>query len=180
MKPFKIAVSPGHTPSAPGATHGNITEYGLSMAVLGDLVFRLDKLGHQAWIIGAESNTMQARKINKMNPDFGFELHFNAHKNREVCGTEVLHSGSNKGQALASDLENSITNILGTKSRGIPIGHYQLNPKKPLITIIRKTVCPMVVVEPLFLSNPDDFEKIDITLISVGILRGLEAYWEGL
>ena len=182
MKPnkFKIALSPGHTPNKPGATQGNITEYGLSMAVLGDLIFRLDKLGHQAWIIGADANTNQVKAINKLKPDFGLELHYNNMATKpEWNGSLVMHAGSKKGTELALCVLHSTVDVLGTRDRGIFKAHYQLDKRKELITIVKYTKCPFVVPEILFLSNPDDFEKIDITLISVGILRGILSYWEG-
>lgn len=177
---FKICLSMGHTPSSPGAARGCINEYGLSSAVIGDLAYRLDKLGHQAWIIGADSNRDQVADINELAPDFGLELHFNSHLSQKLDGTEVLYSGSKNGYSLALNVSSYLSEMLGTKNRGVVIGNYQLNKRKPIIEIIRKTVCPFVVVEPLFLSNDSDFEKIDITLISVGILRGCVSYWEGL
>lgn len=176
-KKFKIALSMGHTPNAPGASSGLVTEYGLTSAVIGDLAFRLDKAGHEPWIIGADSNRDQVKDINKLKPDFGLELHFNSYGMEHFNGTEVLHSGSAKGRDLAADICDSIVDILGTKNRGCPVGNYELNKRKPIIEIIRKTACPFVVVEPLFLSNKADFEKIDITLISVGILKGILRYW---
>jgi len=177
---FKIALSMGHTPSSPGATRGNITEYGLTSAIIGDLAFRMDKLGHEAWIIGADTNKNQVKEINKLKPDFGLELHFNSFGKKEFQGTEVLHAGSKKGESLAIEIHNSVVDILDTNRRGTPVGHYQLNKRKPIIEIIRNTKCPFVVAEPLFLSNDSDFDKIDITLISVGILKGCLAYWENL
>jgi len=178
---FRVALSMGHYPSSPGATRGNVTEYGLSSAVIGYLAYRLDKLGHEAWIIGADSNKNQVKEINKLNPDFGLELHFNNMATHPKWnGTEVLHSGSKKGHSLASNISSYTSEMLGTKNRGAVVGNYKLNKRKPIIEIIRKTICPFVVVEALFLSNDSDFEKIDTTLISVGILRGCLAYWEGL
>lgn len=181
MKKFKIALSMGHHPSSPGAARGKITEYGLTSAIIGDLAFRLDKLGHEAWIIGADTNKNQVKEINKLKPDFGLELHFNNMAGHpEWNGTEVMHAGSKKGTELAIEIHNSVVDILDTNRRGTPVGNYQLDIRKPIIEIIRNTNCPFVVIEPLFLSNDSDFEKIDITLISVGILKGILVYWEGL
>jgi len=181
MKPFKIAISAGHTPSSPGASHEEITEYGLSSAVVGDLIYRLDKMGHEAWIVGADGNKNQVKAINKLNADFGFELHYNNMASKPAWnGSLVMHAGSEKGMGLAKCINKEVVDMLGTRDRGIFKAHYQLDKRKELITIVKYTKCPFVVVEPLFLSNPDDRKKIDITLLSVGILRGLLAYWEGL
>lgn len=180
MKKFKVALSAGHTPNSPGATQGDVSEYGLSSAVLGDLIFRLDKEGHEAWIVGADTNKSQVKAINKLNADFGLELHFNNMTTKpEWNGSLVMHAGSSNGKHLASCINLTVATILQTKDRGIYKAHYQLDKRRPLITIVKKTNCPFVLVEPLYLSNPSDFAKIDITLISVGILRGLEAYWGG-
>lgn len=177
---MKIALSPGHTPTSSGASRGVITEYGLSSAIIGDLTFRLDKLDHDPYLIGADSNRNQVEDINNINPDFGLELHFNASKGKGVHGTEVLHAGSKQGELLAGFIQNSLVSSLGTFDRGIVVGNYQLNKRKSIIEIIKNTNCPFVVVEPLFLSNNKDFEKIDIPLISISILNGIIKYIDNL
>lgn len=174
---MKICLSPGHTPDAPGASRGTITEYGLSSAIIGDLVFRLDQAGHKAYLIGADSNARQVEKINAINPSIGLELHFNSFSTPEMHGTETLYSGSDKGGALAFNVNYSIVEALGTKDRGIKIGYYRQDKTKPIIEIIRNTRCPFIVVEPLFLSNDDDFSKIDIQLISMAIFDGILNYF---
>ncbi len=181
MKPhFSIALSPGHTPTAPGATRGNVTEYGLSSAIIGDMIFRLSKLGHTAHLIGSNTNSAQVRRINKIAPDFGLELHFNASVREDWNGSMVLHAGSQRGVDLANAIQKSQIKALGTKNKGIHKAHYRLDRRKPIITIVRETACPFVVIEPLYLSNAQDFERIDVPGISIAIVSGCLNYWEGL
>ncbi len=181
MKQFSICLSPGHTAKNPGASRGNVTEYGLSSAIIGDLIFRLDKAGHVAHVIGSDSNRNQVERINEIDPDFGLELHFNSSVKRHgFYGTMILYSGSRKGRKLAIKLSKSISASLETKNVGPIIGNYQLDRRKPIIIMIRKTKCPFVVVEPLFLSYHADFEKIDVPLISIAIMEGIYNYWEAL
>jgi N-acetylmuramoyl-L-alanine amidase len=177
MKPFSIALSPGHTPTHQGARKGNVTEYGLSSAIIGDMIFRLSKLGHIAHLIGSDTNTNQSHQINKLNPDFGLELHFNSHADSTLNGTEVLYSGAPKPLHLADCICTNLSHALKTKNRGCKIGNYQLNRRKPIIAIIRKTYCPFVVVEPLFLSNAHDYTRINIAVISSAIIQGCLDYW---
>jgi hypothetical protein len=66
MKYFKIALSPGHTATRQGASRGNITEYGLSAAIIGDLTFKLSKAGHVAHLIGSDSNADQVKNLNTL------------------------------------------------------------------------------------------------------------------
>ena len=182
MKPFTAVFSPGHTPTAPGATRGNVTEYGLSSAIIGDMIFRLSKLGHTAHLIGSNTNSAQVRRINKIAPDFGLELHFNNMASQpDWNGTMCLYyPGSKKGYDLASTINQKIVRAIGTASRGLHPAHYQLNPKKKIITIVKRSNCPFIVVEPLYFSNADDFERIDIPAISIAIVRGCVEYWEEL
>jgi N-acetylmuramoyl-L-alanine amidase len=176
---MKICLSPAHTPTKPGATYNGVTEYGLSCAVIGDLIFRLDKAGHEAHLIGSDSNAVQVDWINNIDPDIGLELHFNASTSSKMNGTETLYSGSVAGGDLAFYINQSIVDLLRTRNRGIKIGYYQQDKTKPVIEIIRNTRCPFVVIEPLFLSNPSDFAKIDIGLISIAIFEGILRYGEG-
>lgn len=173
MNPKEIVLIPGHDAINRGASSGNITEWGLTSAIIGDLTFRLDKLGHIVYTVGSNTNAHQAARVNEINPDFGLELHFNNFSAQDFNGTEVMHSGSKTGILLAEKIQNSLVKFLGTRDRGIVKAHYQLDKRKPLIEIVRKTRCPFIVVEPLFLSNPDDFRKIDIQLISIALMEGI-------
>lgn len=173
---MRLALVPGHTPESPGAKRGEISEYGLTSAIIGDLIFRLDKEGHEAILIGCGTNAEQAMDINGANVDFGLELHFNSHKDSSMRGTEVLHSGGPRGILLAEEIQKSLVRTLDTRDRGIVMGYYKLDKRAPLITIVRNTRCPFVVVEPLFLSNDKDFDKIDIQLISMALFEGVVNY----
>ena len=173
---MKIALIPGHTATSQGASHGNVSEYGLSSTVIGSLVFKLTKAGHTAFLIGHGSNSSQADAVNKLDCDFGLELHFNSHSDKSMNGTETLYSGSATGHGLANAINSSLSALLHTRDRGCHVGHYQLDPEKPLITIIKNTNPTFVVVEPLFLSNEKDRGKIDIELISTGIFEGILDY----
>ncbi|MBT4269232.1 MAG: N-acetylmuramoyl-L-alanine amidase [Deltaproteobacteria bacterium] len=177
---MKIAISAPHTPSRPGAGFGIVTEYGLGSAVVGDLVFRLQKAGHEAWLIGAGNNRVQIADINKLGVDCGLELHFNSFSVADMSGTEVLHAGSKRGVSLAECIQKALLEKLRTKDRGIKMGHHRGDVRKPIIEMLKDTNCPFVVPEPLFLSNPDDYSRIDIPAISIALFEGLEGYSQKL
>jgi N-acetylmuramoyl-L-alanine amidase len=178
MKHFSVCLSPGHTPTNPGASRGPVTEYSLSSAIIGDMIFRLSKMGHIAHLIGSEDNIEQVKHINYVDPDFGLELHFNGHTDPAINGTMCLHAGAGRGVKLASAVNNRLVSMLGTHDKGCRKGHYRLDKTKPLIYMIRETNCPFILVEPLYLSNLDDFQKIDIPAISIAIVEGCVMYWE--
>ena len=173
---MKIALSAGHTPKRPGAKKGIISEYALTSAIVGDLIYRLEKSGNEAWIIGASTNSKQIEQINSLGCDCGLELHFNSFSSQEMHGTEVLHAGSKNGEKLAQCIQSKLIEKLKTKDRGVKLGHYQQNVRKPIISMLADTNCPFVVPEPLFLSNDDDLLKIDIQLISIALFEGFESY----
>ena len=170
---MKVALSAGHTPYRQGAEFGLISEYGLTSAIIGDLILRLQKAGHEAWIIGADSNLEQIKRINELQVDCGMELHFNSHTGQELNGTEVLHAGSTRGKLLAGSVQKELVKRLGTKDRGIRLGHYQGNRRKPIIEMLRETNCPFIVPEPLFLSNPFDLSRLDPAGIAIALFDGL-------
>ncbi len=178
-----IAISAGHTPTRPGAKQGNISEYSLTTAIAGRLCQLLAEKGHEPWLIGADTNTAQIEAINKLNPTLGLELHFNSFTTDEMHGTEVLHAGSRKGIQLAQHIQNNLLDRLGTKDRGIKKGYYQGDYRKPMIEMLSLTKCPFVIPEPLFLSNPADFDKVGSEmreLVAIALLDGIELYLGGI
>lgn len=178
-----IAISAGHTPTNPGAKKGNISEYSLTTAIAGRICQILSEKGYYTWLIGADTNAAQIEQINKLNPSCGLELHFNAFSTDEMSGTEVLHAGSKRGIQLAQHIQNNLLDRLGTKNRGIKKGYYQGDYRKPLVEMLSKTNCPFVIPEPLFLSNPGDFAKVNAEmreLVAIAICDGVEMYLRGL
>lgn len=153
-----------------------ISEYGLTSAIIGDLIYRLQKAGHEAWIIGADSNLEQIKQINELDADCGMELHFNSFVTDKLQGTEVLHAGSRLGMRLADCVQKRLVARLGTKDLGVRLGHYQGNVRKPIIEILRDTNCPFIVPEPLFLSNPFDLSRLDPAGIAIALFDGLMDY----
>lgn len=180
MTPQTIAISAAHTPKNPGATHGNISEYSETTAIVGRICQILSKKGHFPYLIGAGNNLEQIEQINRREPACGLELHFNSCVDKKWRGTEVLHAGSTKGMRLAQHIQNNLVNRLGTKDRGIAKGHYELDIRKPIIQMLRETVCPFVIVEPLFFSNTGDLTLLDHEAIAIAICDGVEMYLETL
>ena len=175
-----IALIPGHTAKNQGASYGDISEYGPASAIIGDLIWRLSKTEHEPVLIGSDSNGTQAKKVNAVNADFGLELHFNSHVGDSMHGTETLHAGSRSGEKLAEYIQGPLFKMLGTRNRGIAVGHYQMNTSKAIDEILRKTNCPFVIPEPLFLSNENDRQKLDIQLISIALFEGIKNYMRSL
>ena len=173
---MKIAFSVGHTPDNPGAKRDDINEYILSAPIIGKLIYDLGLLGHLCYLIGTMSNSKQVTEINHLNVDFGIELHFNSHTDDQMNGAECLHSGAVYGGLLAFSINTALCESLGVRDRGTHVGHYRLDNTKRLITMIRDTNCPFVIVEPLFLSNDFDFVRLNFDKITTGILNGINHY----
>lgn len=181
MKKFTIAISPGHTAINQGASRGPVTEYGLTCEIIGRATRLFSEAGHICHLIGSASNSVQIARINDIAPDFGLELHFNNMASKpEWNGSLCMHSGSEKGQDLASSVNHAVANILRTKNRGIFIGHHRLNKKNRIIEMIRLTRCTWIIIEPCYLSNTDDFNKIDTAAIARAVFNGCCEFWSGV
>jgi N-acetylmuramoyl-L-alanine amidase len=176
MKRYTIAISAGHTPKHPGAQHENVSEYSLTTAIVGRCCQILSEKGHFPWLIGAGNNFDQIKRINEIQPACGFELHFNSFKTADMFGTETLHAGSTRGEKLAQFIQASLLDRLGTRNRGTKKGYYQGDWRNPIIDMLTKTNCPFVIPEPLFLSHPEDFSRLDSELIAVALCDGIEMY----
>ena len=180
MKKFTVALSPGHTATNQGATRDNVSEYGLTSEIIGRVTRLFSEAGHIAHLIGSASNSQQIDWINEKDADFGFELHFNNMASKpEWNGSLCMHSGAAKGMELASSVNHAVCEALRTRNRGIFKGHYQLDIRNELIDMIKYTNAPFIICEPCYLSNLDDFRKIDTDAIARAVFNGCLEYWEG-
>lgn len=164
----RIVIDPGHGGADPGET----APWGETEA---DLVFRLaartsvllEAGGAHAMLTrgpnDGPSESQRARLANEFGADLLLSLHLNAHPNPGARGAATYffqhgRVGSEPGEHLAGLLQEALTasGLVDCRSHG------------KAYPILRETSMPAVVVEPCFLSNPEevslltDPESVDI------------------
>lgn len=87
------------------------------------------------------------------------EIHFNSAMNKKKeyvgKGCETLHYPNSKnGIVLANKIHGQIAASF-YPDRGIKVGYYQMNTKKPIDYFLAKTKCPSIIIEPEFIHRND-------------------------
>ena len=97
-------------------------------------------------------------EVDAWGADISVELHFNAVDYEAALGTETLSSGTVRSLKLATIYQEAMLDALGTKDRGVKIRNKSIKDRgwRSLVT----GLCPAIIVEPFFASNPGDMEKI--------------------
>ncbi len=107
------------------------------------------------------------------NGDVFVSVHANAHPSRDIKGTETFYSSNRSSQDffLASDLQNSLLNNLGTVNRGVKDRNFR---------VIRYATMPAALVEIAFLTNEEDEKLLKdddfLDKAAEGIVQGLMNY----
>jgi len=95
-------------------------------------------------------NHERQRQASQTNCRFVLSFHFNSADNPKAGGSEIFSNGKSDADYIANKLLTVITQTLGTKSRGV----------KPAlgsrVGFLRFYPCPAVLLEPCFISNPDE------------------------
>lgn len=180
-----INISIGHSLKEQGATtkDGKTTEYLFNFALAQLVRDELIKLGYRVVITnrltdgGGTGMTADVKAINATDADISVELHCNAF-NTNAQGCEMLYwCRSANGKRLAQCLQNKVVNVLGNANRGIK----SINSKGRGAKVLKETSMPMVISEPFFIDNPEDyhnaFKKID--KLSQSIANGIDDYFCG-
>ena len=167
----RIALSAGHYPAAPGARYNGIIEHYYCMDVL-DICFNMyerdaDLYQHyELFRVPTGTLREKVKVVNDASCDAAIELHLNAVSDPSAGGTLTLYSGTEGSLRLAEAIHGKLLQ-LGLRNRGIVIGYYRLDPKRPLDYFLRKTVCPAVILEPAFCSNPAEAEMLKENTLSL-------------
>ncbi|MAS92526.1 MAG: hypothetical protein CMO55_04955 [Verrucomicrobiales bacterium] len=171
----RVVIDPGHGGKDPGSTAFGLVEKELTL----DLAKRLEKI-----LIGAGLSTELTRRddsyielvdraemANNTPGTIFVSLHFNAHTDRSISGTETLYwPGSETGRELASYIQSEIGRRLVTRNRG-------LKPER--LKVLEETKSTAVLIECGFISNrwesqrcgAEWFRQIVAEEIAQGILR---------
>ena len=163
---MKISIGAGHFPPDFGCINQKeeLAEY---IECLKIVSFCNDSL----WIEGFKifnffgSLRQKVKMINKSKSDIAIEIHLNWANNENARGGLIMYYPSEKSKKLAEFLIKAMRNMTTLPVRGIFEGRFRLDKTKPYLYILRKTRCPTIVLEPLFLSNYTDVQLLKSGMI---------------
>jgi N-acetylmuramoyl-L-alanine amidase len=197
-----VALDPGHSSWDVGATGAGLAEYRLTLETASRVRARLEEAGYSVRLTRTDNNRVapsvprdsieatrveQEARIAAAGPaSIYVSIHFNAHPNRALRGTETYFNGDNfrtESVLLGTLIQNEVLGSLrgigyqpvdrGVRedlTAGKPYGHF-FSLRGPF---------PSVVVESLFLSNPVEAEMLQHEsvreAIADGIARGISRY----
>lgn len=197
-----VALDPGHSSWDVGATGAGLAEYQLTLDVANRVRARLEDRGYSVRLTRTDSNRVaptvprdsieatrveqEARIATAGAASIFVSIHFNAHPDRSLKGTETYFNGDNYraesvvlGTLVQSELLSSLRGIsYAALDRGVredlaagkPYGHF-FSLRGPF---------PSVLVEALFLSNPGEaamlHQEAVLDAIADGIAQGIGSY----
>lgn len=167
-----IVIDPGHGGNDPGAIAKDESQ---EKAYTLDISFRLKALleSKGAHVLmcreGDENPSLSDRTefANQNKPDIFISVHINSFHKAHANGTETYYF-KNEDKPLALCLQKSLMKELDRKDLGI---------KKARLYVLRNSDIPAALVEPLFMTNPEEF-----LLLSNGTYRQkiANAIYEGI
>ncbi|MBS4959631.1 MAG: N-acetylmuramoyl-L-alanine amidase [Clostridiales bacterium] len=160
--PKIVVLDAGHGKSDPGSSGNGITEKDMNL----DLVKRIYALLEADPSIKVyatrlddsyPTNPQRAAMANRI-ADLFVSVHQNSNNNEKPNGTETLYmdhnnekSGNLTSKIAAQFIQNYIVPALGTTDRGLK--------ERPDLIVLNQTKIPAVLIETLFISNPEDAAK---------------------
>lgn len=173
-----VYLCPGHGGRDPGAIGPDGTPEKKQVLWLA-LIMRmeLERYGYYVqltrWNDEYRSHKSRVVLANSDKADIYVSLHFNGWITPQAHGAEVLHfRGSTEGQRLAQCLQDEMVHGLRFRNRGV---------KERTFYVLRHTRMPAVIVEPLFITNPEEERWIrdtqNVVELSRHLCRGIAQYF---
>jgi N-acetylmuramoyl-L-alanine amidase len=172
-----IVVDPGHGGSDPGEKREGLREadicWELSVRLAEQLVEKGARVRFTRTEAEAPDASERARRANEIDGDLFVSFHLNAHEKASAEGTSTYYFGSSKvGGALAEKIQDELVD-LGLKDCRSHARSY---------TILKETRMPAVLVEPVFISNPNEAARLDephfLSRIAASVARAIARYYD--
>ena len=151
---MRIVIDPGHSGACePGACAEGVKEAEVVLAIAEKLSLLLLAAGHSVMMTRSGDCPLTGLKwrallANCWRADLFISIHANSYSEPTAHGSEVYYyPGSRYGLTLARLIQAEMVGRLGTTDRGF---------KHAMYTVLEDTICPAVLVETAFLSNPDE------------------------
>ncbi|MBW3663225.1 MAG: peptidoglycan-binding protein [Actinobacteria bacterium] len=180
----RLLVDPAHGPSDPGVVGPDGTpEHEIAWQLANRVVGRLIALGGQAILSRGPSNTPSPSRRARLANDEGVELvvslHLNGLASPNACGAAAYYFGTAQSRSEAGcELAERAVDALAAAT-GAP--NCRAHPAAS--TILRETRAPAVVVEPGFLTHPDEGLRLADSeyqdTIADALIGALDAYVRG-
>lgn len=174
---MKIAVDPGHGGKDPGAAKDGLQEKDIVMQIADYLIDKLEQKGHEIYRVRKDDTLVELRhrasEANDWGADVFVSLHINAANSPAAKGAEVIYwHSSGKGYKLANFIQDEITSAIDVADRGVKASDN--------FVVLEHTKMPAVIVEPGFVTNNIDRDKLSkkeyLVLIAQAICCGIEKY----
>lgn len=154
-----VCLDPGHGGIDPGATNGDLLEKNINLDVASRLKTLLETAEPtvQVWMTRDQDNvTLSSRDrytfCNEKKADIMVSVHTNSFDSPDINGTETYYFHSDD-KVLAQYLQDAMVVELGLNDRGI---------KKAAFGVLLKSKMPAAEVEPVFMSNSVEAEKLRV------------------
>jgi N-acetylmuramoyl-L-alanine amidase len=172
-----VVIDPGHGGSDPGERVGGLREADIAWELAVRLAERLVEQGAHVRFTRTEAEgpdaSERARRANEIEGDLFVSLHLNTHDRSSAEGTSTYYFGSSRvGEALAEMIQGELVD-LGLKDCRSHARSY---------TILKETRMPAVLVEPVFISNPDEAARLYdphfLSRIAASVTRAIARYFD--
>lgn len=152
-----IVVDPGHGGEDTGdVTSSGVTEADACWQVATRLADRLASFGARVRFTRNEAEgpeaSVRAAKANEIDADLFLSIHLNGHAESTAEGASTYYfGGSRAGESVADQIQEQLVRLGLRDCRS----HARSYP------ILRETRMPAVLIEPVFISNPDEAKRLE-------------------
>lgn len=172
-----IVVDAGHGGRDPGTISGSVYEKYLAL----DIAFYLQNILEQAGarVVMTRSSDVfvdlydRAYIANDAWADVFVSIHLNAFHHSQMMGSQTYHyPGSRSGERLAGFVQSAMLRNLKRPDREVRSANF---------VVLRETTMPAILVEPVFLTNPEEDQMVrdpDFQwMIAWSVYEGLNEYF---
>jgi N-acetylmuramoyl-L-alanine amidase len=155
LKDRLVVIDAGHGGNDPGATSSGINEKDINLKIAVKVNEILQGKGVNTYMTRVDDTFVPLRDraniANNMIASLFLSIHNNAY-NKSEHGTETLYYPTDASKSFAKTVQDSLTNALGTKNRGIV--------DRPNLVVLNSTKMPAVIAEVAFVTNDEDHAKL--------------------
>lgn len=188
-----IVIDPGHGGFDPGKVGVNdALEKDINLSIAFKLKNVLEEKGYEVILTRTQDVSLNAandknkksadmkervRIINEAKPVVAISIHQNSYPQESVKGAQVFyHQQSEQGKKLAESIQEQMKQTIND-------GNHRMAKGNDSYYMLKKTECPIVIVECGFLSNQQEaallLEEAYQEKIAWGILTGIQEYIDG-